>query len=266
MSTITVSIVDDHHLFRDGIRLILQTIEEVDFQFEAHDADSLLQNLERVQPDVLLLDLELPDMNGQKLLPIIRQQYPSVKVIVLTMHAQPRMMTRMIELGAGAYLCKNVHKSVLRKTIQQVYEKGHYYTEEMSLAMANQLRVSATTHSTHYIAAEHGHVTAHADYLYIKKGKALKKVLLKDIIYLEVDERYCDIYTIEEKFVIMISLKKILPQLGSRFYRTHRNHIVNLDHIKEIVPGENLILLSKGHHATLSDKYKSILRESLTLR
>ena len=104
-------------------------------------------------------------------------------------------------------------------------------------------------------------------YLFIKKGKSLKKVLLSDIIYIDVEEKYCNIITEKEKFVILISLTKILDLLDNvMFCRTHRNFIVNTEKILEIVPSDNLILLSGGHKATLSDTYKTIIKKIRTLK
>lgn len=105
------------------------------------------------------------------------------------------------------------------------------------------------------------------DYLFIKKGKSLKKVLLSQIIYIEVEEKYCNIITEKEKFVILISLTKILKLLDqSMFTRTHRNYIVNTGKIVEIIPADNLIMLSGNHKALLSDTYKSILKDIPTLK
>ncbi|MDT7832577.1 response regulator transcription factor [Flavobacteriaceae bacterium S356] len=103
--------------------------------------------------------------------------------------------------------------------------------------------------------------------LFIKKGRSLKKVGVNDIIYIEVEEKYCNIVTDKEKFVILISLVKILELLDkTRFYRTHRNFIVNAQKITEIIPSDNLIILSGNHKATLSDTYKSIIKKVRTLR
>ncbi|MFT7336218.1 MAG: two-component system LytT family response regulator, partial [Porticoccaceae bacterium] len=98
------------------------------------------------------------------------------------------------------------------------------------------------------------------EYMFIKKGKSLKKVLIADIVYIEVEERYCNIITAYEKFVILISLIKILELLdASKFCRTHRNYIVNSEKIVEIIPADNLVLLSGNHKAILSDKYKKFV-------
>ncbi len=105
------------------------------------------------------------------------------------------------------------------------------------------------------------------EYLFIKKGKSLKKVSISDIIYIEVEEKYCNIITEKEKFVILISLTKILTLLdNSIFYRTHRNFIVNIEKIIEIIPADNLILLEGNHKATLSEKYKGFIKNVRTLK
>lgn len=106
-----------------------------------------------------------------------------------------------------------------------------------------------------------------SEYLFIKKGKSLKKVLITDIIYIEVEEKYCNIITEKEKFVILISLTKISKLLDATlFSKTHRNFIVNTEKIIEIIPADNLILLSGNHQATLSDTYKDILKNVRTLK
>ncbi|MBP0903122.1 LytR/AlgR family response regulator transcription factor [Mariniflexile gromovii] len=105
------------------------------------------------------------------------------------------------------------------------------------------------------------------EYLFIKKGKSLKKALIADIIYIEVEEKYCNIITEKEKFVILISLTKMLKLLdGSVFLRTHRNYIVNSEKIMEIVPADNLIVLAGNHKVTLSENYKDILKKLPTLK
>ncbi|MFT5862611.1 MAG: two-component system LytT family response regulator [Flavobacteriales bacterium] len=105
------------------------------------------------------------------------------------------------------------------------------------------------------------------DYLFIKKGKTLKKVQLSDIIYIEVEEKYCNIITEKEKFVILISLTKILKMLDSTlFCRTHRNYIVNTGKILEIIPADNLIIVSGNHKVTLSDTYKDFIKKIRTLK
>lgn len=105
------------------------------------------------------------------------------------------------------------------------------------------------------------------EHLFIKKGKSLKKVRITDIIYIEVEEKYCNIFIEKEKFVILISLTKMLQLLDNAiFQRTHRNFIVNINHITEIILADNLILLTGNHKATLSERHKDIVKKVRTLK
>ncbi len=112
-----------------------------------------------------------------------------------------------------------------------------------------------------FLSEEQDTVISH-DYLFIKKKKSLKKVALADILFIEVEDRYCNIVTEKEKFVILISLTKILELLDkSKFTQTHRNFIVNIEKIEEIIIADNLIILKGDHKINLSDKYKDFLKK-----
>lgn len=104
------------------------------------------------------------------------------------------------------------------------------------------------------------------DYLFIKKKNSLKKALISDILYIEVEGRYCNIVTETEKFVILISLSKISELLQNRFIRTHRNYLVNSEKITEIISDSNLIILKGNHKITLSDKYKNFTNSFRVLK
>jgi DNA-binding LytR/AlgR family response regulator len=106
-----------------------------------------------------------------------------------------------------------------------------------------------------------------AEYMFIKKGKSLKKVLIEDIIYIEVEERYCNIITEKEKFVIMMSLTKMLELLDpARFSRTHRNYVVNLGKIEEIIFNDNMVILKGNHKVMISDTYKDLVKQFRILK
>ena len=105
------------------------------------------------------------------------------------------------------------------------------------------------------------------DSLFIKKKNSLKKVMLSDIVYIEVEERYCNIITEHEKFVIMISLTKISELLEKdKFVRIHRNYLINTDKIEEIVLNDNLVILKGNHKVILSEKHKDFIKNFNILR
>ncbi len=138
---------------------------------------------------------------------------------------------------------------------------------ELEILYALEMAIEKFNNQTNVFLSEEQNTVITGEYLFVKKGKTLKKVRIDDIVYIEVEERYCNIITEKEKFVILISLTKILKILDStKFCRTHRNHIINFEKIIEIVPTDNLIILAGNHRVTLSDKYKNVIKKIRVLK
>lgn len=138
---------------------------------------------------------------------------------------------------------------------------------ELEVLYAIEMAIEKFYAQTDVFLTEEEDTVISDEYLFIKKGKSLKKVHIAAIIYIEVEEKYCNIITEQERFVILISLTKILALLdNSRFCRTHRNFIVNTEKIVEIIPADNLIILTGKHKATLSETYKGIIKKIRTLK
>lgn len=133
---------------------------------------------------------------------------------------------------------------------------------ELEILYAIEMAVEKFYDQTNVFLAEEQDTVITNDYLFIKKKNALKKVALNDIIYIEVEERYCNIITEKEKFVILISLTKISELLDkTKFIKTHRNSIVNSDKIEEIILADNLIILKGNYKINLSDTYKDFIKK-----
>src|ERR1017187_674461 len=105
--TIKVIIADDHTLFRAGVKTALSVKKDVELIAEADNGMQLLNLLKHVEPDVILLDIQMPIMDGIQTLPEIRKLYPHVKVIILSMHNDHSMISKLMEIGANSYLTKN---------------------------------------------------------------------------------------------------------------------------------------------------------------
>jgi two-component system, LytTR family, response regulator len=133
---------------------------------------------------------------------------------------------------------------------------------ELEILYALEMALEKFYEQTNVFLSEDQDTVISNDYLFIKKKNILKKVALNDILYIEVEERYCNIITEKEKFVIMISLTKISALLDrDKFIRTHRNILVNSDKIEEIILADNLIILKGNHRVNLSDKYKDFIKK-----
>lgn len=129
MNKILVAIADDEALFRRGMRLILEDYPDLAVSLEADSGETLLAQIRQAEdlPEVLLLDLKMPGMGGIAAAEIIRKEFPSVLIVVVSSHLSSAFIINMIEIGAAAYLGKNAHPDEVVETIRMVREKGFFY-------------------------------------------------------------------------------------------------------------------------------------------
>lgn len=126
---ILIAIADDEVLFRRGMRLILEDYPDLQVVLEAENGEDLLTKIRASPelPDVLLLDLKMPVMSGIEAAEVIRREFPSILIVVVSSHVSKAFILNMIETGASAYLGKNAHPDEVVETIRMVSEKGFYY-------------------------------------------------------------------------------------------------------------------------------------------
>ncbi len=118
---IRVIIADDHMLFRAGVKTALGMKKDIRMVGEADNGMQLLNLLKHVQPDVILLDIQMPILDGISTLPEIKKLYPEIRVIMLTMHNDHSMISKLMELGANAYLTKNSDSEVIYEAIKTCF-------------------------------------------------------------------------------------------------------------------------------------------------
>lgn len=130
---IKIALVDDEVLFRKGIAFLLQREENIEILFEASDGEELISSLEKIEikPDIIIMDLKMPILNGVEATRIIRKSYPDIKIIALTSYDSKSFIANMIQVGAVAYLIKNTTPKDLIHTINEVAKKGFYYNENV---------------------------------------------------------------------------------------------------------------------------------------
>lgn len=143
-SIIRVAVADDHQLFRSGLKTILATHPYIEVVLEATNGQELIDGLSDSEPDVVLLDLEMPVLSGKETLQYIRKVNEAVKVLVLTMHQSKAMIAQVMELGANGYLVKDCEPSDVIEAIESLTEKGYYFSDQIAMAMLNQLTGSLT--------------------------------------------------------------------------------------------------------------------------
>ncbi|MCO6357949.1 response regulator [Roseivirga pacifica] len=145
---IKVALADDHKLFREGIRFILGQMEGLEVLFEVSNGAELLETLTEETPDVVLLDLDMPELDGIEVLKSLRPERTDVKIIILSMHSDQKMVAHLMELGANAYLLKDTTHEELEKAIKSVDAEGHYFNEFVSQAMLKGLMSKTKTKPT----------------------------------------------------------------------------------------------------------------------
>jgi DNA-binding NarL/FixJ family response regulator len=141
MLPIKVAITDDQVLFRKGMASIINTFDGISIVLEADNGRVLLDTLASADalPDVVLLDLSMPELNGIETTKILHTQYPSIKIIILSVYGEDRFVTHLMELGVNAYLFKNVEPEEVERAIKTVVEKDFYFNEAFLNAMKNRL-------------------------------------------------------------------------------------------------------------------------------
>lgn len=147
MSKIKVIICEDHVLFREGIKSYLNAREDIECVGEAENGAQLmfiLKNKYTVDtfPDVVLLDINMPIMGGEETLQRLKQEYPDIKVIMLTMHNQVSMVEKMMSLGANSYVPKTEAADQIVKAILSVYGSNYYFNELINQALVQSVRKS----------------------------------------------------------------------------------------------------------------------------
>jgi DNA-binding NarL/FixJ family response regulator len=137
---IKIAVVDDHHLFRQGLIGLLNHYDGLKVIFEASNGKELLGQLKKQQPHIVLLDMQMPYLNGQEATVEIRKLYPDVKIIMITMHTDEALIFDLMKKGVNGFLTKEKSVDQVIEAIYSVREKGFYYTEEVTKAMLSGVR------------------------------------------------------------------------------------------------------------------------------
>ncbi len=127
---VKIAIADDEALFRKGICFLLAREENFEILFDANNGQELLETLDTENlPDIILMDLKMPILNGVETTKIIHKKYPFIKVIALTSYSGSSFISNMIAIGASSYLLKNTTPTIVVHTINEVFKKGFYYDD-----------------------------------------------------------------------------------------------------------------------------------------
>ena len=136
---IRIAIADDHKIFRDGIKMALSSRKDLKMIWEAEDGKDLLHKMSIKQPDVLLMDIRMPEVDGINAIEILRKNYDGLKVIVLTMYDDQQMISKMMEMGANAYLTKTTDPDEIYEAILTCMNEEFYFNQLVNSAVMGKL-------------------------------------------------------------------------------------------------------------------------------
>lgn len=124
-------LVDDHQMFLDGLSLILSADESLELVGAFDDALKAFNSIDDLNPDILITDMNMPEMDGLELTNKMKAKYPNVKILVLSMHKDRETVSNIVNSEADGYILKNSNKSDLIKAIRNVGDGGTYYSNEI---------------------------------------------------------------------------------------------------------------------------------------
>jgi DNA-binding NarL/FixJ family response regulator len=148
MGKSTVIIVDDHKLFRDGLKFILSETGIADVIAEASNGKEFLLLLDKLKPDLVLMDINMPVMNGIESSKKALEIFPDLNILVLSMYGDEEYYNTMIDLGVKGFLLKDADTSELKTAIHKILEGGSYFSQQLLLNIINSRQVQETVKLT----------------------------------------------------------------------------------------------------------------------
>lgn len=137
MSKIRVYIVDDHELFIDGLKAIFKKSEDIEVVGSSTSGKDAIENLGKLEVDVLVTDISMPVMNGYELCKIVNSNHPEIRILVLSMHHEYNYVEEMLNVGALGYVLKNTGSKELHEAIKVVSSGNSYYSEKIKQSIVN---------------------------------------------------------------------------------------------------------------------------------
>lgn len=136
---INILIADDHQLLIDGIKTALRDISDFNISAEANNGFQVIEKLDSGIPaDVILMDINMPKLDGLECTRLVHKKYPAVKILALSQYDEKRFVKRMVRNGAVGYLLKDSGKDMLEKAIRAVHAGGTYFSDKLSMSIVRQ--------------------------------------------------------------------------------------------------------------------------------
>ena len=136
---ILIAIADDYKVFREGLKKCISSDKAFKLILEAENGQELISGFEKTIPDVVIMDLKMPIMDGMEATQMIRKKFPDVKVLVITMYEHDEFIIHLMKIGTNGYLLKDTEPDEIRKSIYAVYENGYYFHDLVDNSLLKKL-------------------------------------------------------------------------------------------------------------------------------
>ncbi|MVN20652.1 response regulator transcription factor [Mucilaginibacter arboris] len=146
MAVINLAIADDHKIFREGLKATLEDCVGLNILFEAANGIELVKQLALKNPDIVLMDIKMPEMDGMEATTYIHEHFNHVKVLALSMFNEDKYILDIMKAGACGYLLKNAEPQEIIDAVFTVYKKGYYFNEHLSVTLIKQLMGKNSIH------------------------------------------------------------------------------------------------------------------------
>lgn len=137
MTIIKIGIADDHKLFRKGLISLLHSFPDLEIVWEAVDGEELIEKVKTKMPDITLVDIKMPKLSGIESTYRLKNMYPDMKIIALSMYDDDGNIVDMIENGANGYLLKDSEPNDIYVAIKEIHKNGYFYSNIVSKALVN---------------------------------------------------------------------------------------------------------------------------------
>jgi len=132
---IQVAIIDDHQLFRNGLKFIIENEDDMEVSIEASNGKQFLSYLPNLKPEVALMDINMPEMDGVETSKKALEIYPDLHILVLSMYSDVEYYNTMIDLGVKGFILKDIDNKELTEAIRRVHAGGNYFSQELLLKL-----------------------------------------------------------------------------------------------------------------------------------
>jgi len=156
MNKIRIGLVDDHQLFLKSLTMMLQSLGGYEVVVEALHGENLQEKMKaaRVLPDILVLDVNMPVMDGYHTALWMQKAFPKVKLVALSMNDKDNTIIKMFRAGCCAYILKDIHPDTLDEALKQVYEKGYFNSDASNLHFRRLLAAADSESNLHVTQKE----------------------------------------------------------------------------------------------------------------